>query len=250
MTPATRSPFPAAEAFGHHPGVWTLGWPPPGQRAAQRVAASPALAATCKLLEVGEPEDAELEDERALCEQACSGDREALARLLRRHGPRLYRTVLLPRLGSSAAAEDALSNTYLKVIERIRQFAWQSVGFYPWLRRVGLNVAIDQLRKRRRETLFGPEELQRELDRSEQQELGAAALEEYDLAQSRQRVEALLATIHPRYAVAVRLRILEAQPREAVARELGVSLATFDVVLHRAMAAIKKALHESRQEEP
>ena len=38
----------------------------------------------------------ELETERGLCERARGGDRGALGLLLERHGPRLYRAVLLP----------------------------------------------------------------------------------------------------------------------------------------------------------
>lgn len=187
-------------------------------------------------------ESAELERERTLCERAKAGDRDALAALLRQHGPRLYRSVLLPRLGSAAAAEEALSQTYVKVVERFAQFTWQNVGFYPWLRTVGLHVALDQLRRRRRETLFEPSDLERAIDAGGADGANAAELEQADLAESRRRVEELLSALHPRYALAIRLRILEERPREAVARELGVSVATFDVVLHRAMAAIKKAL--------
>jgi len=52
----------------------------------------------------------------------------------------------------------------------------------------------------------------------------------------------LLSTLNPRYAQAIRLRVLEEQSREDAARALGVSVATFDVVLHRALAALKRAL--------
>src|SRR5690242_19181177 len=64
----------------------------------------------------------ELEAERRLCERARGGDRTALGQLLERHGPRLYRSVLLPRLGNMTLAEEALSHTYLRVVERIAQF--------------------------------------------------------------------------------------------------------------------------------
>ena len=183
----------------------------------------------------------ELERERALCERARHGDREALAALLREHGPRLYRSVLLPRLGNHAAAEEALSQTYVKVVEHVAKFSWQSVGFYPWLRRVGWNVAIDQLRRKRHETLFEPEDLERELDRG-QSEKTTEELEQNDLERARAQVHEVLATLNPRYAQAIRLRVLEEQSREDAARALGVSVATFDVVLHRALAALKRAL--------
>lgn len=184
---------------------------------------------------------AELERERLLCERARSGDRSALAELLRQHGPRLYRSVLLPRLGSVSAAEEALSQTYVTVVERIGRFEWRGLGFYPWLRSVGWHVAIDQLRRRRKETLFEPSALEREFD-EQSAELPADALEARDLERARQRAQELLATINPRYAQALRLRVFEGQPRELVAQTMGVSVATFDVLLHRATAALQRAL--------
>jgi RNA polymerase sigma factor (sigma-70 family) len=188
------------------------------------------------------PDPAELTEERLLCERAQSGDREALGTLLRRHGPRLYRSALLPKLGSPAAAEEALSTTYLKVIEKIGQFTWQGVGFYPWLRVVALRVALDQLRSKKREVLFEAADLEREIDLSEREAKDAAALEAHDLAVARKRVVELLDRLNPRYAEAIRLRVLEERSREEAAQALGVSVGTFDVVLHRAMTALKKVM--------
>jgi RNA polymerase sigma factor (sigma-70 family) len=187
----------------------------------------------------------DLEAERELCESARAGDREALGKLLRTYGPMLYRSVLLPRLGAEALAQDALAETYARVVERFSQFQWQSVGVYPWLRVVALRIALDILRSRRRETLYQPEDLEREIDRSERDwpASGEAEMcEKHDLADARARVEAALGRINPRYAEAIRLRVLEEHPREEVARTLGVSVATFDVVLHRALTALKKVL--------
>ncbi|HYP97323.1 MAG TPA: RNA polymerase sigma factor [Polyangiaceae bacterium] len=187
---------------------------------------------------------AELAAERALVERAQAGEREALGALLRKHGPRLYRSVLLPRLGSAAAAEEALSRTYVKVVERFDQFSWQAVGVYPWLRVVALRVALDLLRSRKRELLFEPEDVERELDAAERGAREAEALERHDLDCAKARVRELLLAINPRYADAIRMRILEERSREEAALALGVSVATFDVVLHRAMAALRKALSE------
>jgi RNA polymerase sigma-70 factor (ECF subfamily) len=190
----------------------------------------------------GLPDSAELADERRLCERAHGGDRSALGQLLRLHGPRLYRAVLLPRLGSKAAAEEALSVTYLKVVERFEQFSWQAVGVYPWLRVVALRVALDQLRARKRETLFQPEDLEREIDAGEREARDAASSEASDLAFAKQRVMEVLGRLHPRYGRALTLRIVEERSREDCAAALEVTTATFDVVLHRAVAALKKEL--------
>ncbi|HEX6276956.1 MAG TPA: sigma-70 family RNA polymerase sigma factor [Polyangiaceae bacterium] len=187
-----------------------------------------------------------LDAERRLCERARTGDKNALGALLAEHGPRLYRSVLLPRLGSAAAAEEALSLTYLKVIERFAQFEWQNVGVYPWLRVVALRVALDQLRARKREVLFDGADLEREIDQGEREARDARALEEHDLGVCRRRVEGLLSRIHPRYADAIRLRVLQERPRTEAAAALGVAVGTFDVVLHRAMVALRKVLSEER----
>jgi RNA polymerase sigma-70 factor (ECF subfamily) len=142
-----------------------------------------------------------------------------------------------------AAAEDALGEVYARVLKRFDSFTWQDVGVWPWLRVVALRVALDQLRTRKRLVLWTEQDIEREIDAGQ-----ATASADQELCERREREEArakiedALARIHPRYARAIRLRVLEGNPREDVARELGVSPATFDVVLHRAMQAMRKAL--------
>lgn len=193
----------------------------------------------------GTRDDDALERERRIVARAQSGDRAAIGELLHSYGPALYRTVLLPRLGSEALAKDVLSETYAKVVERIDRFTWTGVGFYPWLRTVGLRLALDALRARKKLLLWEADDVERELDASAtttplDQALGARR----DLDASRKRVEDALARIHPRYARAIRLRVLDETPREDAARALDVTPATFDVLLHRAIAALKKAIEE------
>jgi len=190
---------------------------------------------------------AELEAEQRLCAGARAGDRAALGKLLEQHGPRLYRAVLLPRLGNPAPAEEALSLTYLRVVERITSFEWQSVGIYPWLRVVAMRIALDQIRARKREVLFDTNDLEREVDEAERETRDAAALETHDLRVARERVLSLLSRLNPRYAQAIRLRVIEERPRVEAAAELGVSVGTFDVVLHRAMAALCKVLDAEQE---
>jgi len=193
-------------------------------------------------------EAGDLEAERLLVEKAQRGDRVAMGELLRKYGNALYASVLLPRLGSEAAAKDALGETYAKVVERIDRFTWQNVGFYPWLRTVALRVALDALRARKRTVLWEAEDLQREVDAAQTTTpLDQAVQEKRDREAAKARVEAALGKIHERYARAIRLRVIEERAREEVAKELGVTPATFDVLLHRATAALKKALEK---EEP
>lgn len=184
--------------------------------------------------------------DRELVTKAQAGDRAALGELLKKHGPGLYRSVLLPRLGNETAAKEALSETYAKVVQNIGKFVWQNVGFYPWLRTVALRVALDQLRAKKRVVLFEEEDLARELDETNTSTpVEEQVQNERDRAAARQKVDDALAKINPRYAKAIRLRVLEEKPRDEVAKEMEVTPATFDVLLHRAIAALKKALGET-----
>jgi RNA polymerase sigma-70 factor (ECF subfamily) len=185
----------------------------------------------------------ELAAEREQVARAQAGDRNAMGELLRRHGPNLYAHVLLPRLGSEAAAQDALGEVYAKVVERLDKFTWQGVGIYPWLRTVALRVALDQLRARKRTVIWEADALEREVDKeSTATPVDQQLSDRRDREVARARVEAALGRMHPRYARALRLRVLEERPREEVAAALEVTPATFDVLLHRAVAALRKAL--------
>ncbi len=189
---------------------------------------------------------AEREQDRLWCEQAKAGDRQALAEILRKHGPLLYRTVLLPRLGSEAAAQDALADTYMRVLERFHQFEWRGCGVYPWLRVVAMRIALDALRSRKRETLFEPADLSRAVDEAQkdlQKGVDVKLCEKRDRAAARERLEQALGAINQRYAKAIRLRVLQELSRDEAAAELGVTVPTFDVVLHRALNALRKAVH-------
>jgi RNA polymerase sigma factor (sigma-70 family) len=204
------------------------------------------------LAPVGEADTSrDLEGERQAVVLAQAGDLGALGKLLVGYGPTLYRSVLLPRLGSEAAAKDALAETYAKVVERIGQFAWQGVGVYPWVRTVALRVAIDVLRTRSRVALWDEDDLAKELDRGSDdvptdQRLSALR----DEKAARDRVKAALLRINPRYARAIQVRLLDEQPREEAARLLDVTPATFDVLLHRALTALKKDLADSERDTP
>lgn len=191
------------------------------------------------------------EQERQWSEQAKAGDRQALANILRRHGPVLYRAVLLPRLGSEAAAQDALADTYVRVLERFDQFEWRGCGVYPWLRVIAMRIALDMIRGRRRESLFEPADLARAVDAAESdldKGIDMELCERRDREAAKKKLQRALESINQRYATAIRLRVLQEKSREEAAEVLGVTVPTFDVVLHRALAALKKNIERQQGE--
>ena len=86
---------------------------------------------------------------RSLVERAQAGDREALEELYLIHFERIYSYLHLS-VGNRHDAEDLTTQTFLKMLEAIGRFRWQSVPFSAWLFRIAHNLAIDHFRARRR----------------------------------------------------------------------------------------------------
>jgi RNA polymerase sigma-70 factor (ECF subfamily) len=61
-----------------------------------------------------------------------------------------------------------------------------------------------------------------------------------ELEDTREQVELSLSRLNPRYALALRLRLLEDREREECAAILGVTVGNFDVILHRACKAFRQ----------
>src|SRR6478609_4706145 len=94
------------------------------------------------------------EDLRRLVELAQQGDREALEALYLLHFDRIY-SYLHMSVGNRHDAEDLTTQTFLKMLEAIGRFRWQSAPFSAWLFRIAHNLAMDHFRANKR---WQPEE--------------------------------------------------------------------------------------------
>ena len=72
---------------------------------------------------------------------------------------------------------------------------------------------------------------------SAQEALGA----QEQRAEDQARLEQALAQLNPRYRQALELRFLENRTRKNCATTLAIKMGTFDVLLHRALGALRKA---------
>jgi RNA polymerase sigma-70 factor (ECF subfamily) len=87
---------------------------------------------------------------RALVERAQRGDRSALEELYLLHFDRIY-SYLHMSVGNRHDAEDLTTQTFVRMLEAIGRFRWQSAPFSAWLFRIAHNLAIDHFRAGRRE---------------------------------------------------------------------------------------------------
>lgn len=195
--------------------------------------------------------------ECALLTAAAGGDADALAELLRCHGPEVR-----PRLHIAAVwrAEldpaDVMQVTYLEAFLRIRQLeARTAEGFVAWLAQLAqhnLQDAIKELERQKR-----PDPRRRVVrpaspdpDSSALDGLGATTQTPSRNAarhESEQALEAALAQLPPTYAQVVRLHDLEGRPVIEVAAALGRSPGAVYMLRARALERLHELLgSESR----
>ena len=178
------------------------------------------------------------EEEREVIEALQRGNREALSTLYRWYGDPLYRLAILPRLPVLDLAEDVLALSFARAMERIHQFRPEGKSIFFWMRRIAINLAMDTHRRH---------SAQQRMHARLQQEQNVIPLHsstpspdrESDLSEVRELIEEALEELNPRYAQALRLRLLEDKDRSECAEILGITLGNFDVLFHRAAKAFR-----------
>jgi RNA polymerase sigma-70 factor, ECF subfamily len=182
-----------------------------------------------------------IEDEERRVAEAQLGDLGALRPILERYASPLYGSVILPRLGDPTSAEEILLETLATAVEKIGSFTWQGKSIYPWLRQIAINKIFDLHRhiKRSRRLV---EALSFEIgdEGDDIQAADAQLMADQERRHHRQRIDDTLAEIQPRYRAAIELRLISELSREECATRLQVSVATFDVLLFRAVRSFRK----------
>ena len=129
-------------------------------------------------------------------------------------------------------AEDCLRDTFRTALEKINSFRLENRSIFFWLRRIAINRALD-VHRRRQTAKKAHHEAETVITRT----MAPPPLppdRAPEQREPREMVDASLAKLNPRYALALKLRVLEEHEREHCAAELGVTVGNFDVILHRA----------------
>jgi len=149
-----------------------------------------------------------------------AGDTDAFEELVRRHGRRVYRS-LIGLLGSDEEAEDALQDAFLKAFQHLPEFEGRS-RFSTWLVRIALNTGLQRLRGRKDfETLdddsedFRPRRIQAWQENPE---------DLYSREELRKLVEQEVMKLPAKYRLALMLRDLEELSTEEAANSLGLTI--------------------------
>ena len=187
----------------------------------------------------------DLEQEQRLVEEAKQGHLDAMRPVLERYAAPLYSTVILPRLGDTASAEEVLRDTLATAVEKIRRFTWQGKSIYPWLRQIAINKVYDIHRQSKRSRRLADamvHEIAAESD--PESHADAQLIADQERRAHRDRIDDTMLQLQERYRIAIELRLIQELPREDCARRLGVTIGTFDVLLFRAVRAFRKHFGE------
>jgi len=180
-----------------------------------------------------------LEEERRCLRELRRGDRAAFSRLYGAFAQPLYARVLLPRLGDRQAAEDVLAESFRTMLEKLDQYDDRGGSIWSWLATIAANKArdLERERARRGKALRGFAMLSAPLFEGQAPGPGDDA---GDAARLQAAVARVLDEINPRYRRALTLRFIEDRPRLECADLLEVKVATFDVLLLRALRAFRE----------
>jgi RNA polymerase sigma factor (sigma-70 family) len=186
-----------------------------------------------------------LEEEQRLVEEAQRGNLDAMRPIFERYASPLYASVILPRLGDTATAEEVLRDTLATAVEKVGSFRWQGKSIYPWLRQIAVNKVYDIHRQSKRSQRLA-DAMAVELPSATGPEFQADTqlVEEEERRLNRVRIDETLVLLSERYRDAIRLRLIEELPREECARVMDITVGNFDVLLFRAVRAFRKRFGE------
>jgi RNA polymerase sigma-70 factor (ECF subfamily) len=161
-----------------------------------------------------------------------NGDMVAFNEIVDRYKDRLM-NVLGRMLNSPDDAEDIVQETFVRVYQHRQSFNFQHC-FSTWIYTIGLNLARNELRKRKKFKFQDITEMQ-----GNEKEF---AVEMKPLTRLPQALQTAIESLPDKYRMAFVLRDIEEQPYEEVAKILSIPLGTVKSRVNRARLMLREAL--------
>lgn len=179
--------------------------------------------------------------------RALAGDERAYGELLVRYRSRVL-GLALRMVQNADDAADIAQEAFVRAFQSLSTFD-VTKSFGAWIAKITANLCIDHFRRRRLSlvSLDAPIEAERGDRAREYPDAGPIADEIVGRGESEKRLDALIASLPPRYRVVVILRYREDLAYEEIADVLGIPLGTVKARLHRAHHLLKRRLLASGQ---
>lgn len=166
----------------------------------------------------------------ALVCRAVDGDAAAFEQLYRRHAGRVHGTILRLVGRDRARAEELTQDAFVQAWRRLGSFRFES-AFATWLHRLGVNIALMDLRIRRDEDAMDGKQLQ-----------AVAGIDVPFCAAERGDLERAVAALPTRARAVLVLHDVEGFKHEEISAQLGMAVGSSKAQLHRARGLLRRAL--------
>lgn len=186
-------------------------------------------------------EPANLED-RELVRRAKAGDQEAFSALVERHASQAL-TLAWRMLGSQHQAWDAAQEAYLSAWRNLGQFREES-EFFTWLRRILVNVCLQELRQRKHDNLVYLDDYRNPGGPQETDGGDAGRDSPAQAVEQRLALKKALGNLPVEHRVTFWLHEVEGLGYEEIAEVLGVPEGTVKSRMYTARGLLRKALEE------
>jgi RNA polymerase sigma-70 factor (ECF subfamily) len=182
--------------------------------------------------------------EAELIAAARAGREEAWAQLHREHFPRLWNSVNRI-VQNPSLTDDIVQEAFVKAFREIARFEGNS-QFGTWLYRIGVNKALDAMRRdRRRErwlSFFSPKNEDDETERMPDLPVEPEVTRRLEALDERTRLQEAMKGLSAEHRAVVQLRLIDELSLEEAARLLRVKPGTVNSRLHYACAYLRKKL--------
>lgn len=165
--------------------------------------------------------------DEALVKQAQTGDTAAFDSLMERYAGRIY-ALLYNMTSNKEDAEDLLQEVFLKAFQSLPKFKGQS-SFYTWIYRIGVNRAINFVKKRKRRGALSLDNIDLGLERDPALvNLASAETPERQtrLTEIQEKLNKALQTLSEKHRAVVVMHDIEGMPHNDIADVVGCSPGT------------------------
>ncbi|GKS10856.1 ECF RNA polymerase sigma factor SigW [Paenibacillus chitinolyticus] len=180
--------------------------------------------------------------ETRLAKLARNGDRGAFEELVNLYKDKIFH-LAYRMLGNKQEAEDAVQDTFLRVYNNLDRYD-ENQKFSTWIFRIGTNLCIDRLRKRK-----PTYSLDAEMPDSEGNDFYAMLASKDELpedqivlSETQQVIRRVIQTLPEKYKSVVILRYLHDMSLQEIGDVLGMPVTTVKTRVHRGREYLRKKL--------
>ena len=169
-----------------------------------------------------------------LISRAKKGDMEAFESLIRKYQKSIYYLCYRMTMAHQSADEIA-QEAFIKAYFSIKKFK-EGMNFYTWVRKIAVNLSLNYLKKRKRETSFSNTNIKKENIHTRTQEIPQNCFQKKEM---REKLEEAINSLPPDQKAVFLLKVQENQSYDEISRILNIPKGTVMSRLNRARNKLK-----------